>query len=65
MSVIDTNTAGFVRRGTVMKLCDEAAGLAAVGHARRRVVTAGRDRKPEMWIRRNDGYEDPAATANG
>jgi acyl-CoA hydrolase len=65
MGIQDANHGGFVHGGTVMKLCDEAAGLAAVGHARRRVVTAGRDRKPEMWIRRNDGYEDPAATANG
>jgi acyl-CoA hydrolase len=28
----------------VMKLCDEAAGLAAIKHSRRRVVTAGMDR---------------------
>jgi acyl-CoA hydrolase len=27
-----------------MKLCDEAAGLAAIRHSRRRVVTAGVDR---------------------
>jgi len=27
----------------VMKLCDEAAGLAAVKHCRRRVVTASMD----------------------
>jgi acyl-CoA hydrolase len=44
MGVTDANTAGFVHGGTVMKLCDEAAGLAAVRHARRRVVTAGVDR---------------------
>jgi acyl-CoA hydrolase len=44
MSVIDTNTAGFVHGGTVMKLCDEVAGLAAIRHSRRRVVTAGVDR---------------------
>jgi acyl-CoA hydrolase len=44
MSVTDTNTAGFVHGGTVMKLCDEAAGLAAIRHSRSRVVTAGMDR---------------------
>ncbi len=44
MGVVDTNTAGFVHGGTVMRLCDEAAALAAVRHARRRVVTAGVDR---------------------
>ena len=44
MGVTDTNTAGAVHGGTVMKLCDEVAGLAAVRHSRRRVVTAGMDR---------------------
>ena len=44
MGVADANTAGFVHGGVVMKLCDEAAGLAAVKHSRRRVVTAGMDR---------------------
>jgi acyl-CoA hydrolase len=44
MGVIDTNTAGFVHGGTVMKLCDEVAGLAAIRHSHRRVVTAGMDR---------------------
>ena len=44
MGVTDTNTAGSVHGGTVMKLCDEVAGLAAVRHSRRRVVTAGMDR---------------------
>jgi acyl-CoA hydrolase len=44
MGVMDTNTAGFVHGGTVMKLCDEAAALAAVRHSRMRVVTAGVDR---------------------
>jgi acyl-CoA hydrolase len=40
----DANTGGFVHGGTIMKLCDEAAGLAAVRHARVRCVTAGLDR---------------------
>jgi len=44
MGIADTNSTGNVHGGTVMKLCDEAAGLAAVKHARRRVVTAGMDR---------------------
>jgi acyl-CoA hydrolase len=44
MGVIDTNNAGFVHGGTVMKLCDEVAGLAAIRHSRCRVVTAGVDR---------------------
>jgi acyl-CoA hydrolase len=44
MSLLDANSAGFVHGGTVMKLCDEAAGLAALKHSRSRVVTAGMDR---------------------
>jgi acyl-CoA hydrolase len=44
MGVTDANTAGFVHGGTVMKLCDEVAGIAAIRHCRRRVVTAGADR---------------------
>ena len=44
MGLMDANSAGYVHGGTVMKLCDEVAGLAAVKHSRRRVVTAGMDR---------------------
>lgn len=44
MNLTDANSAGFVHGGTVMKLCDEAAGIAALRHARARVVTAGMDR---------------------
>jgi len=44
MGIEDTNHAGFVPGGVVMKLCDEAAGLAAIRHSRQRVVTAGMDR---------------------
>src|ERR687885_1685544 len=44
MSITDANTAGFVHGGAVMKLCDDAAGIAATKHARARVVTAGMDR---------------------
>jgi acyl-CoA hydrolase len=45
MGPTDANTAGFVHGGTVMKLCDEAAGIAALRHARSpRVVTVAMDR---------------------
>lgn len=44
MGVGDANAAGFIHGGTIMKLVDEAAGLAAIRHSRRRVVTAGVDR---------------------
>jgi acyl-CoA hydrolase len=44
MGVEDANSAGFVHGGTVMKLCDEAAGIAAIKHSRCRVVTAAMDR---------------------
>jgi acyl-CoA hydrolase len=44
MGITDANSSGLVHGGTVMKLCDEAAGLAAVRHSRCRVVTAGVDR---------------------
>ena len=44
MSLVDSNSAGSVHGGIVMKLCDEAAGVAAVRHCGMRVVTAGMDR---------------------
>ena len=44
MGILDANSAGNVHGGTVMKLCDEAAGLAAIKHSRLRVVTVGMDR---------------------
>lgn len=44
MGPLDANSAGSVHGGTVLKLCDEAAGLAAIRHSRCRVVTAGVDR---------------------
>jgi acyl-CoA hydrolase len=40
----EANIAGFVHGGIIMKLCDEAAGLAAVQYSRQRVVTAAIDR---------------------
>lgn len=44
MGITDANTAGFVHGGVVMRLCDEAAGITAVKHSGRRVVTAAMDR---------------------
>jgi acyl-CoA hydrolase len=44
MGPTDANSAGFVHGGVVMKLVDEAAGLAAVRHSHCRVVTAAADR---------------------
>ena len=44
MGVQEANSAGYVHGGSVMKLCDEAAGVVAVKHSRCRVVTAGVDR---------------------
>jgi acyl-CoA hydrolase len=44
MSLLDANNAGLVHGGTVLKLCDEAAGLAAIRHSRRPAVTAAVDR---------------------
>jgi acyl-CoA hydrolase len=44
MSIQDANSAGFVHGGVVMRMCDEAAGIAAIRHSGCRVVTAGIDR---------------------
>jgi acyl-CoA hydrolase len=44
MGIEDANAGGFVHGGAVMRLCDEAAGLAGARHSGRRVVTAGMDR---------------------
>jgi uncharacterized protein (TIGR02453 family) len=44
MGVLDANPTGNVHGGTVMRLCDEAAALAAIKHSRRRVVTVAMDR---------------------
>jgi acyl-CoA hydrolase len=44
MGILHANSAGFIHGGSVMKLCDEAAGVVAVKHSRSRVVTAGVDR---------------------
>jgi len=44
MGVADANTAGNVHGGTIMRMCDEVAGIAAIRHSGSRVVTAGMDR---------------------
>src|SRR5918997_5258394 len=44
MGVADANTAGNVHGGTIMRMCDEVAGIAAIRHSGNRVVTAGMDR---------------------
>ena len=44
MGVADGNVAGNVHGGTIMKLCDEVAGIAAIRHCGHRVVTAAMDR---------------------
>jgi acyl-CoA hydrolase len=44
MGVSDTNPSGNVHGGTVLKLADDVAGIAAIRHSGRRVVTAGVDR---------------------
>src|SRR3954454_25019144 len=44
MGITEANTAGNVHGGTIMKLCDEGAGIAAIRHSGARVVTAGMDR---------------------
>lgn len=49
MGIGDANSAGNIHGGTVMKLADEAAGLAAIKHSRQRVVTAGMDRMTFLY----------------
>ncbi|HYH59488.1 MAG TPA: acyl-CoA thioesterase [Thermoleophilaceae bacterium] len=44
MGIQDANTAGNVHGGTIMKMVDEVAGVAAVRHSGSRVVTAAMDR---------------------
>jgi acyl-CoA hydrolase len=43
MEIVHTNRAGNVHGGTIMRLVDTAAGMAAARHSRRRVVTASMD----------------------
>jgi acyl-CoA hydrolase len=44
MGIEHANTAGNVHGGEIMKMCDEVAGIAAIRHSGRRVVTAAMDR---------------------
>ena len=44
MGLADANTSGNVHGGTIMRMCDEVAGIAAIRHSGGRVVTAGMDR---------------------
>ena len=53
MGLEDANRGGFVHGGTVMRLCDEAAAIAASRHSGRPVVTAGVDRMTflhPVWV---------------
>jgi acyl-CoA hydrolase len=53
MGIQDAGSAGTVHGGTVMKMCDEAAGIAAIRHCGHRVVTAGVDRMTflhPVWV---------------
>lgn len=43
MEIEHANNAGYVHGGTIMRLVDTAAGIAASKHSRRRVVTAAMD----------------------
>ena len=64
MGVLDANTAGNVHGGTVMKLCDEAAALAAIKHSRQRVVTAAMDRMAFLYPIRVGDLVTLSATVN-
>ncbi len=64
MGVLDANTAGNVHGGTVMKMCDEAAALAAIKHCRQRVVTAAMDRMAFLYPIRVGDLVTLSATVN-
>jgi acyl-CoA hydrolase len=44
MGIAETGAPGRVHGGAILRLCDEAAGVAATRHAHKLVVTAGVDR---------------------
>jgi acyl-CoA hydrolase len=44
MSFEDASAAGNVHGGTIMRMCDEVAGVAAIRHSGHRVVTVAMDR---------------------
>jgi acyl-CoA hydrolase len=64
MGVLDANTVGDVHGGTVMKLCDEVAALAAIKHSRQRVVTAAMDRMAFLYPIRVGELVTVSATVN-
>ncbi len=43
MEIEHANNAGYVHGGTILRMVDGAAGISAIKHARRRVVTAAID----------------------
>ncbi len=65
MGLLDANSAGNIHGGTIMKLCDEAAALAAVKHCRMRVVTAGMDRMDFLFPVSIGELVTFSATVNG
>ena len=64
MGIGDANSSGNVHGGTVMRLADEAAALAAIRHSRQRVVTAGMDRMNFLYPIRVGELVTLAATVN-
>jgi acyl-CoA hydrolase len=64
MGILDANNAGNVHGGTVMKLCDEAAALAALKHCRQRVVTVAMDRMAFLYPIRIGDLVTLSATVN-
>jgi acyl-CoA hydrolase len=64
MGIHEANNAGNVHGGTVMKLCDEAAALAAIKHSRCRVVTVGMDRMTFVYAIRVGDLVTFSATVN-
>jgi acyl-CoA hydrolase len=48
MGITDANGAMNIHGGTIMKLCDEAAGLSAIRHCSHQIVTVGVDRMTFM-----------------
>jgi acyl-CoA hydrolase len=44
MGITESNSAGNVHGGEIMRMCDEVAGIAAIRHCGTRIVTAGMDR---------------------
>ncbi len=64
MGPTDANSAGNVHGGTVMRLCDEAAALAAIKHSRCRVVTVGMDRMNFLYPIRVGELVTFSATVN-